>query len=91
VPAPLADRARFTRFTRFTHLAILATGATLALAACAGFDATGLGDEAELPSSLARDAGHELGHVIELGCGHDAAFETHATTPPALFEVGALD
>jgi hypothetical protein len=71
--------------------ALVALGASLPPAACVGFDATGLGDEAELPSPLAHDAAHEAVHEVELGCGHDAAIDTHAISPPALFEVGPLD
>lgn len=74
-----------------TRAALVALGASLPLAACVDFDATGLGDEAELPSPLAHDAAHETVREVELGCGHDAALDTHANQPPPLFEVGTLD
>lgn len=71
--------------------ALVASWTTLSLAACAGFDATGLGDEAELPSPLVHEAGHHLQPDFDLGCSHDAASDAPVTAPPPLFEVGALD
>jgi hypothetical protein len=91
-PAACAS-TRATRIATLARAALFALGASLPMAACVGLDATGLGDEAELPSPLAPDAGREAAeaaHEVELGCGHDAAIDTHAISPP-LFEVGVLD
>lgn len=87
--APAIVRALVALVALVTLVALVALMASAGLAACVGFDATGLGGEAELPSPLVHDAAAEAGHDAAL----DAAGEARCNEPqpPALFEVGALD